>query len=215
MNLKALITLVVFGCQFCLGALFAQELDTLLLPLPDKTGGKPLMQALNERHSSRQFSSQELSLTQLSNLLWAANGINRPESGKRTAPTARNFQDMDVFVIMAKGIYRYEATKHVLLGIHQGDYRKVTGTQDFVQNAALNLVLVSDLAKMKDTNEETSMLYAGIHAGCIIQNIYLHCASEGLNTVTRASFDNQMLAKLLNLTGKQKVVMAQTVGFQP
>lgn len=215
MKRNLLIVLLMLICQCVFSLLFAQQLDTIALAKPDKSGGKPLMAALNERHSSRQFSSQELSSAQLSNLLWAANGVNRPESGKRTAPTARNFQDMDVFVFTAQGVYRYDAAKHILVSIILGDHREATGMQDFVHNAALNLVMVSDLAKMKDTNEEASLLYAGVHAGCIIQNIYLFCASEGLNTVTRASFDGQALAKLLKLSGKQKVIMSQTVGFQP
>jgi SagB-type dehydrogenase family enzyme len=215
MKYNFLITLQLLVCQSIISMLFAQQLDTIALPNPDKTSGKPLMAALQERHSSRQFSNKELSTAQLSNLLWAANGINRPESGKRTAPTARNYQDMDVFVFMAQGVYKYDAIRHVLVLLQKEDHRKATGMQDFVQNAALNLVLVSDLSKMKDTPDEARVLYAGVHAGCIVQNVYLWCASEGLNTVTRASFDATSLAKLLNLSGSQKVVMAQTVGFKP
>lgn len=212
-KLLLLCILLLLQGSYCL--VFAQHIDTLVLPTPNKKGGMPLLETLNLRHSSRQFSDKALSMDQLSSLLWAANGINRPESGKRTAPTARNYQDMDVFVFMAQGVYKYDAIRHVLVLLQKEDHRKATGMQDFVQNAALNLVLVSDLSKMKDTPDEARVLYAGVHAGCIVQNVYLWCASEGLNTVTRASFDATSLAKLLNLSGSQKVVMAQTVGFKP
>jgi SagB-type dehydrogenase family enzyme len=210
------ILFLTFWVVFTLtSGVFGQVPANIVLPAPDKTGGKPLMQALNDRSSAREFSEKELSLQQLSDLLWSADGINRPESGKRTAPTARNYQDMSIYVFMRAGIYLYEPKAHTLIQVKAGNFLKATGTQDFVEKAALNLVYVSDLSKMGNTSDEHKPLYAGIHTGCIVQNVYLYCASQGLNTVTRASFSTNELSGLLNTGPDKLIVLAQTVGFKP
>lgn len=181
------------------------------LPKPVTSGGKPLMQALQERKSSRDFKPGKLNDQTLSNLLWAAAGINRPD-GRRTAPTARNIQDLDIYVATADGVYLYDARAHALQLIVSGDHRKVTGTQPFVADAAVNLVYVSDTAKMGKTPEQEKLLYAGVHAGAVAQNVYLFCASEGLGAVVRASVNRDELAKLLKLRPEQRIVVAQSVG---
>lgn len=175
------------------------------LPAPDKTGGKPLMKALNERKSTRVFSSKDLTTQQISDLLWAGNGFNRDD--KRTAPTANNRQELELYVVMKSGIYFYDAKNHILKEIKKGDFRSKTGVQDFVGKAALNVVFVSDKDKASSEN------YAYTSCGFVSQNIYLYCASEGLGTVVRGSFNKDELGKLLNLKSNQQVLLTQTVGI--
>ena len=175
------------------------------LPEPEKNIGKPLMQALNERKSSREFSDKELSLQQLSNLLWAANGFNRED--KRTAPTARNCQELELYVVLKEGIYFYNAKEYQLSLMKKGDYRKNTGLQDYVADAPLNILIVSDL------NKAASLQYSYTNCGYISQNIYLYCASEGLATVARGAFDKEALHKLLQLPSTQEILLSQSVGF--
>lgn len=192
-----------------------QEMKDIELPLPLKTGGKPLMDALSQRASNREFSPRELSLNHLSGLLWAAYGINRPESGKHTIPTARNWQDMEVYAVLPSGIFLYQPLENKLKCIKTGNFMKETGMQDFVAKAPVNLVFVSDLSKMENTAPENKSIYAGIHAGAIAQNVYLYCASEGLNTVTRRAVDIAALAAIMGLPDSKMIVLAQTVGYKP
>jgi len=193
----------------------AQPGGDIILPEPDKSGGLPLMQALALRKSSREFSPKELSLQTLSDLLWATNGLNRPGEGKHTAPTARNFQDTEVYVILHHGLYFYEAFDNKLKLLKAGDFMKASGKQDFVGGAALNLVFVSDFAKLGDLPEADKLLYAGIHAGCMAQNAYLYCASAGLHTVTRRYMDVEGLSAVMELTPDKRIILAQTVGYRP
>lgn len=185
------------------------------LDRPDLNSGKPLMAALNDRSSHREFVEKELSHEHLSGLLWAACGINRPESGKRTAPSARNWQDVKVYVFIKSGIYLYDEASHKLLLVKAGDHRKAAGTQDFVGTAPVNLIYVSDYSLMNQAKEEQKEFYAGINTGFISQNVYLYCASEGLNTVVRALVDRDALHTLMNLKPEQHVVAGQTVGYKP
>lgn len=196
----------------CVG-LFAQELKPVSLPAPTMTGGKPLLETLNLRQSTREFSTDSLSLSVLSNLLWAACGVNRPESGKRTAPSARNWQEVDVYIVTAQGVYRYEPVKHELIPVLDGDHRAETGMQEFVAIAPVNLVYVADYSRMKDAEEDQKEFYSATDAGSISQNVYLFCASEGLGTVVRGSVDRDALAKSFKLSPDQHVVLAQTVGY--
>lgn len=189
----------------------AQELAPVPLPPPQTDGGMPLMKALKLRASSRAFAPDPLPPQTLSNLLWAAWGINRPQEGKRTAPSARNWQEMDVVVVNATGAYLYDAKGNVLKPIVAGDLRALTGAQDFVKEAPLNLLLVADATRMQGAQEPGPMAYAD--AAFICQNVYLFCASEGLAVVVRATFDGPGLAKALKLGEKQKVLLAQTIGF--
>jgi SagB-type dehydrogenase family enzyme len=191
----------------------AADLTDITLPTPHREGGKPLLQALKERQSTRIFSTKKLPVQVLSDLLWAAFGINRPDSGKRTAPSARNWQEVDIYAIMEDGPYLYDAKANILRGVAKGDLRKLTGTQEFVSTAPLNLVYVADITRMKGAGPEDQALYSGADVGFISQNVYLFCASEGLATVVRASVDRGTLAKALNLPETKRIILAQTVGY--
>ena len=192
--------------------LLAGGLEPVDLPTPQTNGGKPLMEVLKQRKSSREFAPAKLTPQVLSNLLWAADGVNRPD-GRRTAPSAHNTQDIDIYVATADGVYVYEAKPHRLARVSSDDVRAVTGTQEFVKNAAVNLVYVADLAKMTGGSTEERTLYSAADAGFIAQNVYLFCASEGLATVVRGSVDRPALAKVLNLRPAQRIMLAQTVGY--
>lgn len=186
--------------------------QTIKLPPPRMSGGKPLMQALKERHSSREFSGRELPLEVLSNLLWAAFGINRPKTGGRTAPSAHDWEEIDVYVATAKGLYLYEPRDHAMKEILAQDVRAKTGMQPFVEEAPLNLVYVADLTRMTEATPEDKAWYSGPDAGFIAQNVYLFCASEGLAVVVRGMLDRRALGKLMSLTPEEKIILAQTVG---
>jgi nitroreductase len=188
----------------------AQDPGVIELPQPVKQGGTPLMQALGERRSEREFARGALAPQALSNLLWAAFGVSRPD-GRRTAPTARNRQDMEVYVALPEGLYFYEAKQHRLKPVVPGDLRALTGTQSFVGEAALNLIYVAPIASGAG---EEAFLYAGAHAGFISENVYLFCASEGLATVVRASIDRDALAQAMRLPADRRIILAQTVGVR-
>jgi len=193
-------------------ALMAQDLKPVRLPAPDTTGGKPLMQALKERRTSRSFSGEKLPLQVLSNLLWAAFGVNRPD-GHRTAPSAMNWQEIDVYCAMEDGLYLYDAKENVLSPVLGGDIREKTGSQGFVKDAPLDLVYVADLSKTGRAKGEDQILYTSADAGFIAQNVYLYCASEGLAAVVRGTVDRGALSKAMNLRADQKIVLSQTVGY--
>lgn len=191
----------------------AQELAPIQLPAPQIQGGKPLMEALRDRQSIRAFLPDNIPLQTLSNLLWAGFGVNRPESGRRTAPSAVNWQEVDIYVTTREGAYRYDAQAHRLEPVRAGDFRAITGTVPFVATAPLNLVYVADLAKITRDSEEEKNFYSAIDTGFIAQNVYLFCASEGLATVVRAQVDREALARALGLGPQQKIIVAQTVGY--
>jgi len=195
--------------------LFAQDLKPIKLLDPQLDGGRPLMQVLKDRKSSREFSSEKLPLQILSNLLWAAWGINRSDSGLRTAPSASNMQEIDIYVATADGLYLYNAQKHILDPVLGEDIRAATGRQDFVKDAAVNLVFVADYSKMGRRSEENKRYMSGADTGFISQNVYLFCASEGLATVVRGMVDGPALEKIMKLRPDQKVVFAQSVGYSP
>jgi SagB-type dehydrogenase family enzyme len=191
----------------------AKEGDVIKLPLPDMSGGMPLMQALKARHSTREFSNKPLPANVLSNLLWAAAGVNRPESGKRTAPSARDWREIDVYVAMADGVYRYEPGTHTLRSVLARDIRALTGTQDFVASVPINLIYVADLRRMAGASADSQALYAAADTGLIAQNVYLFCAASGLGTVVRGSVDREALATALGLSAQQSIILAQSVGY--
>lgn len=182
------------------------------LPAPRKSGGMPLLTALSQRRSVRSFASEPISRGILSNLLWAAFGINRPASGDRTAPYWRHVMVIDLYLAMADGVWIYDPKAHALLSCVKDDIRNETGTQDFVVSAPLELVYVAHGERM-DVATEERRLYASVDAAFIGQNVYLFCASEGLGTVFRGSFDAKKLARLLHLGAPQFVTFVQTVGY--
>ncbi|MEJ2719437.1 MAG: SagB/ThcOx family dehydrogenase [Deltaproteobacteria bacterium] len=192
---------------------YGQQMKAVQLPRPQLELKGSLMHALKDRKSTRAFSDKNLSSQTLSNLLWAAFGINRPASGKRTAPSAHNRQEIDVYVTTAQGAYRYDPKRNALLPVVSGDIRALAGTQSYVKDAALNLVYVADLKKMGGGDQASKMYLAAADTGFIGQNVYLYCATQGLATVFRAMIDRQKLAKALKLTPDQRITFAQTVGF--
>ena len=185
---------------------------TLPLPPPDKRGGPPLMLALAGRHSSREFAATELPPALLASLLWAANGINRDDGG-RTAPSAMNAQEIDIYIALPTGAYLYDAVTNVLRLVAGSDVRRVTGYQDFVDDAPLDLVYVADHSRMKLVPVNMRTSYANVAAGAITQNVYLFAAANGLSTVIRAWIDREAIANALGLSHDQEVLLSQTVGF--
>ena len=197
------------------GAAGAAE-TIITLPRPDMNGGKPLMQTLKERHSEREFSAESLPLPVLANLLWAAAGINRPQSGKRTAPSAKGWAEIDVYVATTDGLYIYDGMAHALRLVVAKDLRALTGRQDFVGHAPVNLVYVADYGRMDDESSVADkQFYAAADTGFIAQNVYLYCASQGLATVVRGSVDREVLGRAMQLKPSQHIQLAQTVGYPP
>jgi nitroreductase len=184
----------------------------LVLPPPQVTGGMPLLDAIAARHSAREFSSRPLPPETLSSLLWAAWGRNRPD-GHRTAPSALNAQEIDLYVALPEGAYLYEHEEHALRLVAGQDVRRVTGYQDFVDTAPLDLILVASHDRMRMVPAESRALFAATCAGAIAQNTYLFSASAGLSTVIRAWIDRQAIADALGLDHGQQVLLSQTVGY--
>ena len=191
-------------------ALPARAAGPIQLPSPQMAGGKPLMQDLRARMTTRAFGEGKLAPQMLSNLLWAAFGINRPD-GRRTAPSAKNWQEFDIYVLNADGSFLWDSKRNVLNPIGDKDIRAMAGTQAFVKEAALNLVYVADYAKVSGGADKD--VWVGADAGFIGQNVYLFCASEGLATVVRASIDKENLGKELKLRPEQKIILSQSVGW--
>ncbi len=191
----------------------ADDAKTMDLPEPRTTGGRPLMEVLRDRKSTREFSKKEIPIQVLSDMLWAAWGVNRPESGKRTAPSAVNWQEIDIYVASAKGLYVYDASEHSLRQVLSEDIRAVTGKQAFVKDAPVNFIFVADYSRMGNRPQGDKDFYSAADAGFISQNVYLFCASEGLVTVVRGSLDREKLAKKMKLGSAQKIILAQTVGY--
>jgi len=200
-------TLALLAAALLGGHLLAQSID---LPAPQKTGGMPLMDALARRSTARAFATNELSPQQLSSLLWAAFGVNRPD-GRRTAPSARNFQETDIYVLLKSGTYVYSAVSNRLDLVVAEDLRALGGTQAFVKDAPVTLIFVADLTKTGGNNEGSKNT-ANIDVGYISQNVYLFSASEGLVTGARGSVDRTVLGSKLKLRPEQLIVLAQSVG---
>ena len=207
---KKLILILLFALPVFI---YAQELKPVKLPEPQTQGGMPLMQALKVRKSTREFSSRELPAEVISDMLWAAAGINRPESAHRTSPTAMDMQEIDIYLAKADGLYLYDFKGNILMPVMSGDIRALTGSQSFVKDAPLNLIYVADLSKMSRLSSQNADFYAAADTGFISQNVYLYCASSGLATVVRGSMDKSALAKAMKLRPDQKIILAQTVGY--
>jgi len=198
----------------------AEEPKTIQLLKPQPGSGSPLMQLLWKRKSTKEFSPQPLPVEVLSNILWAGFGINRPD-GRRTAPSAGNFQDIDIYVILADGLYLYDPKASQLKLILTEDLRGLVGTQAYVREAPVNLIYVSDYAKFKIADQFKTFygsislidLWAGVDVGLISENVYLYCASEGLATVVRAWIDIPALSKAMKLRPDQKIILSQAVGY--
>lgn len=186
--------------------------QTVPLPAAQRRGGRPLFEALMQRQSQREFSPGPLSPQQLADVLWAAAGINRPDLGGRTAPSALNAQEVEVYAAMATGLYRYDPVAHALVRVVAADVRRVTGYQDFVDTAPLDLIYVADHTQMHLVPAAQRSGFAFAAAGAMAQNVYLFCAAHGLGTVLRAWFDSAALSKAMGLGADQQLLLCQTVG---
>jgi nitroreductase len=184
------------------------------LSKPDLTKGVPMMEALSKRRTDRNLSDKKLTLQQLSEVLWAADGVNRPD-GKRTAPAAMAKYAVDIYAVLPEGVYLYDVAKHELTLVVKGDYRKDSGRQDFVYIAPLNLVYVLNLKDWQNTRmpipEQKRDRWIAVELGCIAQNVHLYCASEGLGTVIRGMIDENKFSEVIKVKPEQ-ILMAQTVG---
>ncbi len=191
----------------------AQAPAVIKLNTPDLQSGKLLMQALKERQSSAGFTDKEIPIKELSNLLWAAFGVNRPENGKRTAPSGSNRQEIEIYTFSKQGIYHYNAAKHELELVKEGDYRSLTGRGE-AANAALNLLFIADTEKTgpgEDATKANTVSY--VNVGYISQNVYLYCASAGIGTRARGGWDSEKLLQIMNLKKSMIIVLGQTVGY--
>lgn len=197
---------LLLGLCLCLGlALYfcgeslAEDNKPIALPRPNTEAGMPLMAAINERHTDRNFKMQALSDRQVAEILWVAVGVNRPDKGNlRTTPTAMNRQDVSVYALSGKGAFYYDAIEHSLDTITPGDQTSILG-------APFGLVFVAPVDNP----------FAGVNVGHCSQNVYLYAASEGLNTVAKGTFDKAALKKLLKLSDNQQIVLAQPIGPRP
>ena len=207
--IRTLFSSVILFCAFTLQA---QELKVIKLSAPDKTRGSAIMKTFNDRQSTREYAAERLRPQDLSDLLWAANGINRAD-GKRTAPSTRNLQAVEVYVILPEGAYLYDAKEHALNPVAAGDHRgAVAASQDFAKTAPLCLVLVADMTKFGNTSEQ-SKLMAAVDIGIVCQNINMACAGLGLVTVPRGTMDAATLKNVLKLTDMHLLLMNNPVGY--
>ena len=214
MNKKIFLLSIItaFVLSVCFNTVYSVELKPVKLPAVQKDEGKSLMQALSDRKTSREFSNEKLPLQVLSNLLWAAWGINRPQTGGRTAPSAVNWQEIEIYVAMQEGLYIYDAKEHALNPVLAKDIRAATGLQDFVKDVPVNLVYVADFSKITASDQD-KVFYSAADTGFISQNVYLYCASEGLATVVRNLVDKPALAKTMNLNAEQRIILTQSIGY--
>lgn len=211
--MKQLKVTILLIASFMATNAWAQDLKTIKLNAPDKTRGAATMKAISERRSVREYDSKELSLQDLSDLLWAANGVSSSDR-KRTAPTAMNRQEIDVYVIREDGTYLYDAQAHALNPLTKGDFRSaVAGSQDFVKTAPVCLVMVINLKKLGDPNSEQTKLMGAVDAGNVSQNVNLFCSAVGLATVPRATMDKAKLKEVLKLDDTQLPLMNNPVGY--
>lgn len=201
--------IAIFGAMLIGGTLLAQDIQ---LPEPAAKGGKPLMEVLKERRSLRAYSNKALPPQMMSDLLWAAWGINRAD-GRHTAPTACNNQEIDLYVCLPSGVYLYDPKANTLKQAIKDDVRKKCGIQPFVGTAPLTLVIAVDRNRMNRLDDSGKTFYAGIDAGYVSQNIYLYCASTGLSTVAIGYVDRPALSKALKLKSHQEIIITQPVGF--
>jgi len=212
-NIALTTILLILSALMLIPSGYSEPRKEIKLVAAQTDGGLPLMKALALRKTSRSFSGKMLPDQVLSNLLWAACGINRAGEGKKTAPTALNNQEIDIYVALVEGLYLYNAKAHALTLIVAKDLRAMTGKQGFAGDAPLNLIYVADLSKIKSMSDEDKALYSGADTGFISQNVYLFCASEGLATVVRGYVDKEALAAAMNLGKDKKIMLAQTVGY--
>jgi hypothetical protein len=187
--------------------------QTIKLPPPNRDGGSPLMQALAKRQSVRAYSERALSEETISELLWAAFGINRPESGDRTAPSWRHSIETDIYVCTPDAVYLYEPKAHELRRALEVDIRGRVSSMVFAASAPIVLIYAADLGRMQKASRNEQVLNAHVDAAIIGQNVYLYCASAGLGTVILGSVDRPGLPRRMGLRDDQIVTFAQPIGY--
>jgi hypothetical protein len=201
-----------------------QDLQTIVLPQPEKDGGKSVLASLVGRKTTRTISSKELPVQVISNLLWAGFGVNRDTAGfgkkGRTAPSASNSQEIDLYVALAGGVYLYDAAKHSLLPVAKGDFRARSGGRS-ATTAPLNIFYIADLSRYdlgpsqpdrEIGDPEIQKSYYYTDTGFIAQNVYLFASSFGLAAWFH-NCDKESTVKEFNLKPTQRVLFAQTVGY--
>ncbi|MDF3838192.1 SagB/ThcOx family dehydrogenase [Cupriavidus basilensis] len=187
--------------------------ERIALPAPDMSGGLPLMGALWQRKSSRAFGNEALSTRLLGDLLWAADGVNRSAGGGRTAPSPHGLNEIDIYVALPQGLYRYDTAHHRLDLKRAVDARNLTGYRDFVGEAPLDLIYVANFSRMTALAPSQREMFSAVTAGAIAQNVYLYCASAGLGAVVRGWLNHRRLAEAMSLNEDEVPLLAQTVGF--
>ena len=208
---RCFLLLFIWGLVFNINA---QELQIIELNEPSKTGGSSVMEAFSNRKSVRAFSNKKLSAQDLSDLVWATAGINRKDAGLRTAPSWRNYQDVDLYVCFPEGVYLYNSKEHVLEPFAKGDfYPLLVANQEFVKDAPIILMLVADLSKMKEDDMDTRMVIAGLDAGIVSQNISIFCSGKNMVTVPRGFMNKEELKKVLKLKETQYIMLNHPVGY--
>jgi len=196
------------------GSLSAQISKTIPLNPPDINRGLPLMKALSLRASANDYDTTALKLQDLSDLFWAANGVNRSEIGKRTAPSAMNAQDIDVYAVMQSGTYLYDAKKHQLDLVAEGDFRMlVADRQVGAAKAPVICLLVSDISRFRGGDDAAKLILAAEDAGIVSQNISVFCAGVGFSTRPRATMDQQKLKEVLKLKDSQHLMLNNPVAY--
>lgn len=202
---------IISGSLLFSGSTLAQ---TIVLNKPNLEREGNLMKALSQRASAREFDSTPLSIQDLSDLLWAANGVNRVESGKRTAPSAINAQDIDIYVFDSNGVYLYNAQKHILEGVVNGDYRKIISNQDKDPYPALILLLVSDISRFTRADDSLKTEWAAMDAGIVSQNIMLFCSSAGMESRPRAFMNKEKINELLQLSSTRLPMLNIPISYK-
>jgi len=204
-----LLSVPVVICPVCS---FAGQPEAIKLDPPRMERGKTLMESLNTRRSSRSFSGKDIPIAVLSDLMWAAFGVNRPDTGLRTAPSAMNLQEIDLYVAMKSGLYLFDHKTNTLEPVLPEDIRELTGVQDFTQIAPVNLIFVADFSRMR-SDKDSKIFYSAVDTGFISQNVYLFCASEGLSTVVLGWVKKPELKKAMGLREEQEIILTQPVGY--
>jgi len=195
----------------------AEAQETIKLMQPDLSQpGKNVLQAMKDRHSERTYGVGDLSLKQLSEVLWAAGGVNRTlEDGKigRTAPSSHNDQAIDIYAFTKTAVYKYDPVAHELVLFLTGDHRETSGVQSYVSNAPLNLVYVADISKVSGDTNDYKIRLVSMDVGHMSENVYLYAAAYGLNAICRSNIDPSELRTLLKLGDHFEPLLGQTVGL--
>ncbi len=205
--------------------LAAQDLQPIKLSPPDTTRGLPFMKALAVKASATAWSDKELSLQDLSDLLWAANGLNRPAENKTTASSAMNAHDVDIYVFMQAGVFVYDYRTHQLTPVASGDFRSAILPQrpprpgaerpaaPSTPEAAIQIVLVSDAARFRAGSDEQRYEWGALDAGIVSENVTLFCAATGLKTRPRAMMEKEKIKEVLKLRPTQRIFLNHPVGY--